>query len=315
MAPAEDGLINQTWLVGPEGGAPRWVLQRVNPIFRPEVHDDIDVVTRHLRRCGVPEPLLVPTNEGRLYAHDPEGAVWRVLEYVPGVTVHKVEVPARAVAAAELVARFHAAMAGLDYRYRHVRAGAHDTVFHMALLGSQEVAAGAEHVNEAATLARRILDDWQVWPGNLDEPDAHAHGDLKISNLRFSPSGEGLCLLDLDTLSRLPRSVEMGDALRSWGNPAGEEAPEVHFSMPIFEATLVGYRRVLPVSDAEAEGWLLGAERIALELSARFCRDVWENRYFGWNAARYASRSAHNLLRARGQHHLALSIRRQRLGL
>lgn len=312
VRPADDGLINQTFLVGEAFGVCRWVLQRVNPIFRPEVHYDIDVVTRHLLAHGLPEPLLRPTREGALWATDPEGGVWRVLEFVPGETVHRVDGLPRAAAAGALVARFHLAMSELDYHYRHVRAGAHDTLLHMARLQEVRAAPSATLVDDARALAREILHDWSAWSGALDEPELHAHGDLKLSNLRFDSSGAGYCLLDLDTLSRLPRSVEMGDAFRSWCNPVGEDAPEAVFSMPIFEAALAGYRQITPVDEATASGWLLGAERIALELAARFCRDVWEDCYFGWNKARFESRSAHNLFRARGQHSLARSIRAQR---
>ena len=62
---------------------------------------------------------------------------------------------------------------------------------------------------------------------------------------------------------------------------------------------------------AEAAGALLtdeewdelprGAARIALELCARFLADVVHDRYFRFDEARYPSRPAHNLARARGQ--------------
>ena len=51
------------------------------------------------------------------------------------------------------------------------------------------------------------------------------HGDPKISNLMFArDSDRGLCLIDLDTLGPMPIALELGDALRSWCNPAAEDA-------------------------------------------------------------------------------------------
>jgi hypothetical protein len=38
-----------------------------------------------------------------------------------------------------------------------------------------------------------------------------------------------------------------------------------------------------------------------VELAARFCADALHERYFGWDARRYPSASAHNQARTRGQ--------------
>ena len=55
-----------------------------------------------------------------------------------------------------------------------------------------------------------ILDAWRTWEGRLDLPGRHCHGDLKISNVRFSEAGEATCLLDLDTLARYPIDAVFG---------------------------------------------------------------------------------------------------------
>jgi hypothetical protein len=118
--------------------------------------------------------------------------------------------------------------------------------------------------------------------------------------------------VDLDTLASLPLDVELGDAWRSWCNPVGEDSTETHFDLEIFAASVAGYREIQPFSAEEQEALAGGIERIALELAARFCRDVFEDRYFGWDASRFASRAAHNLHRAKGQLSLARSARRCR---
>jgi hypothetical protein len=51
---------------------------------------------------------------------------------------------------------------------------------------------------------------------------------------------------------------------------------------------------------------------IALELAARFCADVLEESYFGWDKTRFKAAWEHHLLRARGQFALARSIGKQR---
>jgi len=60
------GLINQTWSARDVRGV-SCVLQRVNPVFPAEIHDDIDVVTRHLQTKGVATPVLIPTLTGKLW--------------------------------------------------------------------------------------------------------------------------------------------------------------------------------------------------------------------------------------------------------
>ena len=60
------GLINQTWRV--EVGGERYILQSLNTtIFDPVLHEDIEAVTRHLERGGVPTPTLVRTSKGSLW--------------------------------------------------------------------------------------------------------------------------------------------------------------------------------------------------------------------------------------------------------
>jgi Ser/Thr protein kinase RdoA (MazF antagonist) len=310
VAPSDDGgLINTTYLAG---APPRWVVQCVNArVFRPEVHADIAAVTAHLAARGMTTPRLVPTDSGEACAVLPDGAIWRVMDFVPGVTVHRVDSPARAHAGGALVARFHATVADLDWDYRHVRPGAHDTVAHMAgLAATAEAHAGRDDATHA--VAEGILAGWSTWAGRLDLPTRHAHGDLKISNLRFAEDGTGRCLLDLDTLGRLSLDVELGDAWRSWCNPVGEDSTDARFDLACFEAAARGYLSVLSPTAEEREALVGGIERICLELAARFCRDAWEDCYFGWNPERFPSRRAHNLHRAAGQLALARSVRAQK---
>jgi len=303
---ADAGLINHTWLVG---APPRYVVQRVNPLFAPSVHEDIEAVTAHLAAHGLDTPRLVRTDAGALCAVAADGAAWRVLTFVPGVTVHKMDGPARAAAAGALVARFHLAVDSLDWQYRHVRPGAHDTALHMAKLEA------AVQGGPALPVAEGILELWRRWPGRLDLPLRHAHGDLKLSNLRFNAEGRGLCLLDLDTLSHQPIDVELGDAWRSWCNPVGEDGTDTRLDRELLAAAVAGYRAVRPQGAEEAGGLVLAVERIALELASRFCRDVVEDCYFGWNSTKFPSRAAHNLHRATGQLNLARSAHAQRAAI
>lgn len=333
VAPLAGGLINATYAVR-LGGRPAAVLQRLHPVFGGAVNLDLEAVTAHLARKGLVTPRLLRTRAGEAWIEHPrrasgapagEGAqtehvrAWRALTWIDGATVHRVPDPSWAEAGGELVGRFHAAVADLVHDYAFARAGVHDTAAHLARLRGL-VEAGAVAVEPAepehVELGREILAAAAALPPLPDVPPRHCHGDLKISNLLFEPGPppRGLCLVDLDTLGRSTLAFELGDAMRSWCNPRGEDAGSVAFELSIFEAAMRGFCRVAgpSVSPAERRAVVVGLETVCLELAARFAVDVFQDSYFGWDPARFPSRRAHNLVRARGQLALGLAVRAAR---
>jgi len=309
----ESGLINKTWLAVLPGGERR-VLQALNRIFPAAINRDIDAVTRELTAHGVTTPRIVPTRDGALWL-EREGAVWRQLSYVPGYTVERVPSAAHAREAGALLGRFHAALADFDYAFANARLGVHDLDRHIAAL-SKALDAGRAHAEFATVepVGRAILDVRATLPALPDTPDRNVHGDPKISNVVFATdSSRAVCLIDLDTLARMPVALELGDALRSWCNTADEDAADARFDAALFAAAVDGYAATANTFITAAEWQAIPAAtlRIAVELAARFCADALEETYFGWNAARYPSASAHNLARAGAQLALARDIARQ----
>lgn len=318
LAHLAGGLINATYAVR-VGQAPIAVLQRLHPIFAAEVNLDLEAVTSHLAARGMITPRLLRTREGRAWVvHD--GRVWRALTWVDGESVHRVPEPRWAEEGGALVGRFHRAVADLQHAYAFARAGVHDTAAHLARL--------AEHVREraidtsssdelqaAVELGHEILDAAVALPELPVCPRRHCHGDLKISNLLFARDPlRAVCLVDLDTLGLGTMAFELGDAMRSWCNPHGEDAGEVAFELPIFAAAMRGFRAVADdlLTNDERTSIVVGLETVCLELAARFCVDVFRDEYFGWDPERFTSRRAHNLVRARGQLALGRSVRAQR---
>lgn len=314
---ASTGLINQTWYAC-RADATACVLQRVNPVFPAEVHHDIDVVTQHLRAKGMETPLLIATRTGRLWVEH-EGAVWRALSFVDGASFDSLQSTAQASEAGRLLAAFHDALADLDHEFRNARLGVHDTDKHLQALRTT-LAGGTDHPHFAAiaALGAEVL-DLAATIGPLPRaPDRIVHGDPKISNVMFTHAGDrALCLIDLDTLARMPIAFELGDAFRSWCNPKTEDASSSTFSMPLFAAAIEGYARRMAgrLEPAEWQSIPAATFTIAVELAARFCTDALNERYFRWDSHRYPSASAHNQARTRGQLNLARTIRTQRAAL
>src|SRR5690606_37767769 len=278
------GLINRTFLVGEPGGEPRAVVQRLHPIFAAEVNLDIEAVTEHLAARGLETPRLMRTTSGaRWFEHG--GGVWRALSYVGGVTLHAMPDAAHAEAAGGLVGRFHRALADLRHEFVFQRAGVHDTAGHLRRLADALRGAGpapaaqdggaAALLDEAADLARRILDAGARLAPHGELPQRATHGGLKVSNVRFAagPEVAARCLIDLDTLGRQTVAYELGDALRSWCNPVGEDTTAPAFDLDRYAAALRGYAAGAAglLEPGEIEAIVRGVETVCVELAARFC--------------------------------------------
>ena len=300
------GLINQTHFV--DRGGERFVLQRVHSVFGPTVHEDIEAVTAHLASKGIETPRLLRTTDGELWTEN-SGAIWRMLTHLAGETVHRCTDPRQAETGFALVARFHDAVSDLDHEFQFVRAGVHDTAAHLQRMRdvctddlSGEILAAADALPELGELPRRVT-----------------HGDLKISNVLFAKKAppRARCLIDLDTLGRQTMAYELGDALRSWCNPSGEDVDRTDVDRDVFEAAMRGYASADTqlLTSAEVDSLVPGLETVCVELAARFCVDAVEDAYFGWDADRFESRTEHNLVRARGQLALARAVRAARAEL
>lgn len=310
LTPAASGLINRTWHVRSLRGEPL-VLQRVNPLFSPRIHDDIAAVTRHLAAKGLVTPQLVPTIGGALWLEH-GGGVWRVLTEIAGISRDALESARQAAAAGEALATFHCAVADLEHELTSARLGVHDTPRHLRAL-ERALEEHVTHRDYAAIrpLATAVLELGAALPPLPRAPDRIVHGDPKISNIIFAPDDRALCFVDLDTLGRMPVALELGDALRSWCNPRPEDAAGAQFFTEYFAVAVEAYARTAAglLDEAEWRPIPAAALTITVELAARFCADALNERYFGWDARRYASASAHNQARTRGQLALAEQIR------
>jgi Ser/Thr protein kinase RdoA (MazF antagonist) len=307
------GLLNKTFDVQAENG--RFVLQSLNPIFRAEVHDDIEAVTAHLAKKGLTTTRLVPSGAGALFT-TVETVIWRVLTYVPGtVTFDRVQDAAMAKTAGALVGRFHQAVSDLEHAFRFVRLNVHDTPTHMRTLEQALVEHKTHrHYDAVAPLGEQILAAWRTFTAPAATKKRLVHGDLKISNVLFDEkTQQAVCLIDLDTLAYMPLMYELGDAWRSWCNPMGEDAMDTRFDLGLFAAAVDGWLREAKgfVGRDEIASLAHGTALIALELSARFCADALRESYFGWNAQKFPDRSTHNRVRAAGQYNLYASVRAQ----
>ena len=303
VTPVRSGLLHATYRVVTVGGD--FVVQRLHAAIPDSAVDDMRMVTAYLVSCGLQVPSLVPTLDGRPFARDMHGGRWRVYPWLPGHVVESVLDSAMAREAGRLVGLLHKHLAACDYLPQGSIPHFHDPDFVLTELQNVHPQLPDE--------VRRIADDILATLPSLivaDEPPQLIHGDLKISNLVFDDLGHAVGIIDFDTLLRHARAIDLGDAFRSWCNRTSEDDPEATFDVAFFEAAASGYAAGFGMTSGPLERarHLRATRQITLELTARFLIDVVHDTYFGFDAARYPHRRAHNVARARGQYHLAQTI-------
>ncbi len=128
------------------------------------------------------------------------------------------------------------------------------------------------------------------------------HNDTKINNIMFDVNtGEGLCLVDLDTVMPGSTCYDFGDFVRSGCNMGQEDSKDlslVVFNKELFLAFAKGYITSLSgsIKEIELKNLTQGAILMCYECGMRFLTDYLEgNIYF---KVQYKE---HNLVRSRTQ--------------
>jgi hypothetical protein len=143
-------------------------------------------------------------------------------------------------------------------------------------------------------------------------PERITHNDTKLNNVMLDElTGEGLCVLDLDTVMPGLSLYDFGDLVRSACNPVAEGDPDlskVVARADIFEALAAGYLAGTAgtLLEVEREHLALAGQLLAYECGLRFLTDHLQgDTYFR------TARSSHNLDRCRSQFALLRSLEDQ----
>ncbi len=333
-APYGTGHINDTYAVVLDQGGTRvrYIFQRLNSRAFPEpprIMENIERVTGHLRArieaSGAPDVTrrtltLIPTRQGRSYWVDDNGHHWRAYVFIEKArTYDTLDHPGQAYQAARAFGRFQRMLTDLG------EPPLHETIpdFHNGpkRMRNFERALEADVRNRAAraqpeiAFLRRHADIFEVLPREVEAgriPIRSTHNDTKINNVMIDDeTGEGICVIDLDTLMPGLAPYDFGDMVRTSTCRAAEDERDlskVELDLSMFEQVARGYlsEAAAFLNPLEREHLVLGGKMITLIIGCRFLTD-----YLAGDVYFKVHREDHNLDRCRTQFRLVESIIRR----
>ena len=321
------GHINDTFAATfrQASGPTRFILQKINHHVFKDIEglmSNIVAVTGYLShkiRATGGDPLretltLVPARDGRSFHRTEGGEFWRAYVFIEGArTYESVERMEHVHAAGwaygafqnllrdfpsqtliETIPDFH----HTGRRFKNFLDAVEADVVNRASTAIPEI----EFVTKRAPLVPVLVDLMRV--GKL--PRRITHNDTKFNNVMIDDhTGEGVCVIDLDTVMPGLSLYDFGDSIRSMANTGAEDEPDlsrVNFDLQVYASYTRGY--------LEATGGFLAREELerlpwavilmTLECGMRFLEDYLRgDTYFKTN------RPDHNLDRCRTQFKLA----------
>ncbi len=317
------GYINDTYLslFETQGGEVRYIHQWINHhVFKePEkVMENIERVTRFARQKiseagGDPQRealTLIPALDGSSCYRTPEGETWRTYAFIDGARSYdQVEDIYHLYSAAKAFGNFQKLLSGLPgERLHETIPGFHDTPRRfrrfVQVLGEDPVDRACHVKPEIDFFLQREADTSVIVDalarGSI--PERVTHNDTKLNNVLIDDqTGEGICVIDLDTVMPGSALYDFGDMVRVGACRAAEDETNlerVSLDMELFETLARGYLEAARdfLIPAEIEALAFSARLITLEQGIRFLGD-----YLNGDTYYKVSRPGHNLDRARTQ--------------
>lgn len=328
------GHINDTFCVHTQPGEDpcrRFILQRISSaaFHHPEqVMANIVGVTSYLGKViaeagGDPtrETMCVyATKDGKNFYTDPEGGAWRVYPFIEDTKcLQSAETPELFAASARAFGRFQQMLKDYpaDTLYETIPRF-HDTEDRLAKLKAAVAADAMSRVKDVqaeldfvtareadCSVALQALRDGKL-------PLRVTHNDTKLNNVLMDrKSGEGVCVIDLDTVMPGLSINDFGDSIRFGANHCAEDEKDlskVNFDLSLFEVYTQGFLEGAngALTQAELDYLPWGAKLMTLECGIRFLTDYLEgDHYFRTH------REGQNLDRCRTQFKLVADMENQ----
>ncbi|MCR4621287.1 MAG: aminoglycoside phosphotransferase family protein [Clostridiales bacterium] len=305
-----NGHINRTYLVT-SSTERRYVLQGINT----GVFKDVDVlmnnifaVTRYLSGAGANTLRFLTTREGQKYLSCEEG-VFRLYEYVEGMSLEKASSPRELNICGRAFGGFQKLLGGFDAdQLGETIPRFHDTVKRVNDL----VAAAEKDVRGRLKTVREEYDFYISRRRNasimLDMQAAGqlrtrvTHNDTKLNNVLLDANTLApVCVIDLDTIMPGLAGNDFGDCIRSGATTGAEDEPDlskVSLDLEMYRAFAGGFLSACAgeLTQAEIDTLPWGAYLMTYECGARFLTD-----YLSGDVYFATAYPEHNLVRCRTQ--------------
>lgn len=299
--PYGTGHINDTYAsTFDQGGtAIRYIHQRINHnVFKKPaiVMENIERVLIHLHgktADGAFTDLhrrvltLVPSRTGASFVRDPEGNTWRTYIFIEKASTYDViETPQMAYHAAKAFGEFQKLLADIPgERLHETIPGFHDTPQRFNTL---KEAIKADAMNRAKDAKAEIdfASGYEKNVGLLIEaqkngriPERITHNDTKLNNVMLDDkTGEGICVIDLDTVMPGLTLYDFGDMVRTAtrsGTEDERDLSKITFKHEMFDALSHGYLETAGgfLNEAEKEFLAFSGQLITFEIGIRFLTD------------------------------------------
>ena len=328
------GHINDTFCVHTQPGEDpcrRFILQRISTaaFHHPDqLMENIVGVTSFLSReiaAAGGDPAretmqVVPAKDGKSFFTDAEGGAWRVYPFIENtVCLQAAETPELFEASARAFGKFQRMLK--DYPAETLYETIphfHDTEDRLRKLKAAVAADAMGRVKDvqpeldfvAAREADCSVALEALRQGKL--PLRVTHNDTKLNNVLIDRvTGEGICVIDLDTVMPGLSINDFGDSIRFGANHSAEDEQDlskVNFDISLFDVYARGYLEGAAgaLTDAELDYLPWGAKLMTLECGIRFLTDYLEgDHYFRTH------REGQNLDRCRTQFKLVSDYEKQ----
>ena len=301
------GHINDTFCVicqPQEGDAIRYILQGLSLAAFPrqdELMENFIGITSYLREKIIAaggDPLretlsLVKTRDGKDYYTDGTGKVWRLTPFIENTDCFQSATPELFEASARAFGNFQYMLQGYPAETLHEAiVNFHNTEDRFAKFEAALAADKHDRAKDIAAEIQFVLDrkaDCSVALQALRDgklPLRVTHNDTKLNNILIDrATGEGICVIDLDTTMPGLSINDFGDSIRFGANHSKEDEKDlskVNFDIDLYEAYtrgfLEGAKGSLTAAELEYLPW--GARLMTLECGIRFLTDYLDGDHY-----------------------------------
>ena len=308
----ESGLINSTFVLNSSNNS--YILQAINTNIFPNYKkglENILNVGNWLKRKNYPYSFPLPIKGRYLKV---ENEVWRLMPYVKNsISYNRVSSLNQVKSAANCLGEFYHHLSDFNTESLSITLpNFHNgnwiiKKFEEALLnGNKKRLLSVKALIGEVEKELPILNKWDEVSNSL--PKRVVHYDTKINNFLFDKkTDEVLALIDLDTI--MPGCVlsDIGDMIRTYSNPVGEESKEIDkvvCNMEIINTIIEEFTKKVALEKEEIENLFFGGMAITFMQSVRFLTD-----YLNGDSYYKTSYKDQNLVRAKNQIKLYQSLK------